>query len=151
MADPFCRYAATGRGGGCTRLTTHTTASVACQARFLIPRMIHGSPLVSRISRRRTGRSNHPCRSVSRTWEGRWIIAELVIAAMVEATMDVRLLLMPALIAVPAALIFGVTWGANTLAQRAAHRVATRPRFTPEERSHLRALRARYRRQAERD
>ena len=64
--------------------------------------------------------------------------------------MDVRLLLLPALIALPAALILSATWGANTLAQRAARRVATRPHFTPEERSRLRALRERYRRHPER-
>ena len=63
--------------------------------------------------------------------------------------MDLRLLLLPALIAVPALLILGATWGANALAQRATRHAATRPRFTPEERTRLRALRERYRRQSE--
>jgi hypothetical protein len=63
--------------------------------------------------------------------------------------MDLRLLLLPALIAVPAALIFSATWGANALAQRAARHAATRPRFTSEERTRLRALRERYRRGTE--
>jgi hypothetical protein len=64
--------------------------------------------------------------------------------------MDLRLLLLPALIAAPALLIFSATWGANALARRAARHAATRPRFTPEERSRLRALREHYRRQPER-
>ena len=65
---------------------------------------------------------------------------------MLGPVMDLRLLLVPALIAAPAALIFAATWGANTLAQRAARRVAARPHFTPEERRRLRVLRDRYRR-----
>ena len=59
--------------------------------------------------------------------------------------MDTRLLLLPLLIAAPAALLFGATWGLNALAQRSARRLAARPHFTPEERSRLRALRQRYR------
>jgi hypothetical protein len=69
---------------------------------------------------------------------------------MVATTMDLRLLLLPALIVLPAALIFGATWGANALAQRAAQRVAERPRFTRDERSRLLELRARYRRHPDR-
>ncbi len=64
--------------------------------------------------------------------------------------MDLRLLLLPALIAAPAMLILGATWGANALAQRTARHVASRPRFTSEERARLRTLRERYRRQADR-
>ena len=63
--------------------------------------------------------------------------------------MDVHLLLLPALIAAPAVFIFGATWGANALARRAADRVASRPYFTRDERTRLRALRDRYRRQPE--
>jgi hypothetical protein len=64
--------------------------------------------------------------------------------------MDLRLLLLPALIAAPALLILSATWGANALAQRVARHAATRPRFTSEERRRLRALRQRYRRQPQR-
>ena len=65
---------------------------------------------------------------------------------MLGPAMDIRLLLLPVLIAAPAALIFAATWGANALAHRAARRVAARPHFTPEDRRRLRALRDRYRR-----
>ena len=71
-------------------------------------------------------------------------------AGMLGPAMDVRLLLLPALIAAPAALIFAATWGATALAQRAARCVAARPHFTAEERSRLRALRERYLRQPHR-
>ena len=67
--------------------------------------------------------------------------------AILWSVMDSRLLLLPALIAVPALLILGATWGANTLARWAARWVALRPRFTPTERRQLRRLRDRYRRE----
>ncbi len=63
---------------------------------------------------------------------------------------DLRLLALPALIAVPALLILAFTWGANALAQRAAQRYAVRPRFTPQERAQLRALRDQYRHEPDR-
>ena len=61
--------------------------------------------------------------------------------------MDLRLLALPTLIAIPAALLLVLTWGADALTRLAARRVATRPRFSPAERSQLRALRERYRRE----
>jgi hypothetical protein len=64
--------------------------------------------------------------------------------------MNPSLLWLPVLIATPAALLLGATWGVSALAQRGARRLAARPHFTPEERRHLRALIGRYRREIER-
>ena len=61
--------------------------------------------------------------------------------------MDLRLLLLPVLIAAPAAVLLGATWGMHALAQRGARWLAARPSFTPEERTRLRALKERYRRE----
>jgi hypothetical protein len=70
---------------------------------------------------------------------------------MLGSAMDVQLLWLPVLITVPAVFLFAATWSVNALAQRSARRLAARPRFTPEERSRLRALKARYRRAGDRD
>jgi hypothetical protein len=69
---------------------------------------------------------------------------------MLGPEMNTSLLWLPVLIAAPAALLFGATWGVSALAQRSACRLAARPHFTAEERSRLRALKERYRRERER-
>ncbi len=64
--------------------------------------------------------------------------------------MDLRLLALPALIVVPAGLLLVLTWSADALTRLVARRVAARPRFSPAERTQLRALRERYRREPHR-
>jgi hypothetical protein len=68
---------------------------------------------------------------------------------MLGPVMNPSLLWLPVLIAAPAAVLFGATWGVNTLVQRSARRLAARPHFTPAERNRLRALKARYRRESD--
>jgi len=65
--------------------------------------------------------------------------------------MDLRLLALPALIAIPALFLLAATWGANALAGLAARELVARmaARFTPAERARLRELRERYRREGD--
>jgi hypothetical protein len=61
--------------------------------------------------------------------------------------MNTALLSLPVLIAALAALLFGATWGVHALVQRSARRLVACPHFTPDERSQLRAPKARYHRE----